>query len=138
MEIERAIAIINNGIVFKPGWEYYAKDFTSRHEGCICLYVEGVSRETSRRDAQYGYPTPNRPRATFLIQVSDLDHLALYREVLKRFIAFDIHEDREFFRTTPDYDAPFHPHRIIGMREWGDIEGDLSFGFNGMEWNPHG
>jgi hypothetical protein len=135
MLTETAVKLINDTVAFLPGWTVKAKDFTSRHEGCICLYVSYPGRESNRPEAMDGYPVQNEPRATFLLQVAELDDIGLHKAVLDRLIEFITHEFREFYRVKPSYWSPFHPHSIDGMRRWGDADRDLQFGFNGMDWD---
>lgn len=136
MDVASACQMINESLVFMPGWSWRAEDFTTRHEGTVCLYVEYPGRETARSEAPYGYPEHNRPRAAMLLQVGNLsDQIALFRAVIEKFIAFWTHEARECFRVKPTFWAPFHPHKIDGMERWGDMTNDLYYGFNSMEWS---
>ncbi len=135
MLVESAVAIINNGIVFFPGWTVHAEDFTARHEGAVALHIEGTSWETNRPEAMAGFPEINHPRVVRIIQVADLnDDISLHRVVLQQFIDFFIHEAREAYRVQPTGWAPFHPHQIDGMKRWGRPEDDLTYGFNAMDF----
>jgi hypothetical protein len=135
MEVPTAIRIINDGICFMPGWQITASDFTGRHQGTICLHVEYPGRETARREAP-DYKLHNRPRAAFLIQVANIrDDIELHRKVLDKLIEFWTHEARESYRVNPSMWAPFHPHNQDGMERWGDVEKDLHYGFNAMDWS---
>jgi len=134
MLTDTAVRLINESVIFLPGWTIKAKDFTARHEGCICLFVSYPGRESARREAP-DYQVRNEPRATFLLQVNEMDDTQLHKAVLDRLIEFITHEFREFYRVQPSYWAPFHPHTIDGMKRWGEGERDLQFGFNGMDWD---
>lgn len=135
MLTETACRIINENVVFFPGWKIYAEDFTSRHEGCVCLYIEAPSVETNRPEAMEGYCVRNTPRATTMLQVADLaDDVALHRAVIEKLIEFWTHEARECYRVKPSYWAPFHPHQIDGMKRWGTPDKDITYGFNAMSW----
>lgn len=135
MLTESAVNIINSSVVFMPGWKIRAEDFTSRHEGCVCLYIEYPGRESGRPGAFKGYPERNHPRAAAMIQVGNFtDVTELHRAVLGKLIEFWTHEAREFYRVLPSGWAPFHPHQIDGMNRWGTVDKDLAYGFNAMAW----
>lgn len=135
MLVESAVRIINDGIVFFPGWKIHAEDFTSRHEGAVCLHIEMCSWETNRPEAMAGFPVQNHPRVTVIIQVADLeDDVALHHMVVQALIDCFIHEAREAYRVKPSGWAPFHPHTIDGMRRWGQPDKDLTYGFNAMDY----
>lgn len=131
-----AIAIINDGIIFFPGWEISAEDFTNRHEGCVCLYINVASYETNRPEAMAGFPVQNHAKAAVLIQVADCkDDIELHRLVLETLISVWTHEAREAYRIKPTGWSPFHPHQIDGMKRWGNPQVDLYYGFNAMKWS---
>jgi hypothetical protein len=136
MLVSSAVAIINDGIVFFPGWQIHAEDFTSRHEGAVCLSITFPSWETKRSEAMAGFPEANMPRQCFIIQVSDLDDVELHRAVIKILVDCFTHEAREAYRIEPSGWAPFHPHKIDGMIRWGSREKDLTYGFNAMNFCP--
>lgn len=136
MLVSSAVTIINESVIFFPGWKIRAEDFTTRHEGCICLHIEGTSWETNRPEAMAGYPTVNHPRVTVLLQVGNIaDDLELHRAVLGKLIDFMVHEAREAYRIKPTGWAPFHPHKIDGMNRWGEVDKDLTYGFNAMNYS---
>lgn len=128
MNTDSALGLINQ-IIYRPGWVITAEDFTHRFEGTITVKIEYPSQSTDRVEAAGGYATPIVAHATFSLVVGDLnDDTALYRSVLTKILAIEAHEAREFFRVEPTSWAPFHPHRIDGMKRWGQPDTDLTFG----------
>lgn len=135
MEIASAIALVDT-IVYRPGWKFTARDHSKRFEGTICVRVDYVAQETAREQAAKGYPVDNTPYAEFPIIVRDLDTNGLYGEIMKMILEIESHEAREYFRVAPTFWAPFHPHRIDGMKQWAEQEAtvnvrpDLQFGLS--------
>lgn len=127
MEISSAIRLIEN-LIYKPEWSFEAKDHSNRFEGAITLRIEYPAFQSERADAENGYPNAIRPYATFPIVVSDCDDTGLYRLVLECIMQIEEHEAREFLRVKPTMWAPFHPHRVDGMRRFGTMQQDLRFG----------
>lgn len=134
MLVQSAVAIINQGIVFFPGWKIHAEDFTSRHEGAVCLNIEMSSWETNRPEAMAGFPEANHPRVCVILQVSELDDIELHRTVIQTLIDCFEHEAREAYRILPTGWSPFHPHQLDGMKRWGKRDKDLTYGFNAMNY----
>ncbi|GAA1895116.1 hypothetical protein [Streptantibioticus ferralitis] len=137
MEVGTAITLVN-GLIYKPGWTFTATDHTSRFEGTIKVRVEYPARNSNRDQAADGYPEEITTYAEFPLLVGDCpDDLRLYQRILAAIAQIEIHEAREFLRVPPTSWAPFHPHRIDGMKNWntyGDTDpmvglyGDLQFG----------
>jgi hypothetical protein len=141
MLVPSAVALINESLIFLPGWKITAEDYTSRHEGCVALHIGAPSYETNRSEAMLGYPVENEPHAVVMIQVTpEMDLVDLFYLVLSKIIEFQTHEFREGMRVKPTGWAPFHPHKIDGIHRWcarsGEhtAEKDLSFGFNHMKF----
>ena len=128
MEVSSAIALINEGLVYKPDWVLVATDHTSRFEGSICLEITSPTYASEKEQALLGYPNEIRPMARFCVCVATLDIYELVREVIQCINRYDLHETREFLRLKPSYWAPFHPHRHDGMERWGTPESDRHFG----------
>lgn len=126
MEVTSACTLINN-LVFWPDWSFEAVDHTNRFEGTIVVKINYPARQTERAQAPE-YPTEIRTYATFPIVVSDLDEVELCRVMIQQICCIHEHETREALRVQPTMWAPFHPHRVDGMRRWGDVAGDLRFG----------
>lgn len=130
MEVKSAIDIVN-ALVYKPGWDISACDNTGRFEGTIKITVAYPARQSEREDAPAGYQheIEGGAKASFAVVVADCaDDVALYRRIIETVIAIEVHEAREFLRVRPTYWAPFHPHRVDGMKRWGTLESDLKFG----------
>lgn len=128
MEINSACRMINQ-LVYKPQWSFEATDFANRFEGAIQICVRYPAAMSERAEAEMGYPKLFDARANFTIQVEDCDEVMLYRRLLTDVIfRIERHEAREFLRVLPTYWAPFHPHRMDGMKRWGEVELDLHFG----------
>jgi hypothetical protein len=135
METAVALELINEQIVYKPGWTLAAEDYSWRMQGGILLHLSFVAPSSDRNDARTGYNRMLEPlHNAFPIIVADcVSEDDLLHKVLKAIIALETHEAREFLRRKPTYDAPFHPHRIADMQRWALYEGtpvsdDLNFG----------
>jgi hypothetical protein len=128
MRVESALELINNSLVYKPGWKISATDHTNRFEDTIVIKIEYPARNSNRDQADNGYSEEINTYATFPVIVADCDDLSLMRNVLNKIIEIEAHEAREFLRVKPTNWAPFHPHRVGGMRAWGTPQSDLQFG----------
>ena len=126
MEVKSALDLVN-AIIYKPGWRISAEDHTNRFEGAIKVRIDYPAR-ASERDEAPDYEREINTYATFPLIVADCDDIGIYRRIVAKLIEIETHEIREFLRVQPTRWAPFHPHRIDGMRRWGDPEGDLKFG----------
>ncbi|MFJ5532433.1 hypothetical protein [Streptomyces sp. NPDC093261] len=136
MEIGSAIRLVE-GLIYKPGWTFTATDHTNRFEGTIKVRVEYPARNSNRDQADKGYPEEITTYAEFPLMVGDCsDDRTLYRRILSAIAEIELHEAREFLRVAPTNWAPFHPHRIDGMKAWlkyrddgmAALYGDLQFG----------
>lgn len=127
METMSAIALINQ-VIYKPGWKISASDHTNRFEGSVRVRFEYPAYNSNRDQASAGYPECITTYAEFPMVVVDCDDTAIYRKLIECIACIEQHEAREFLRVAGTYWAPFHPHRIDGMRRWGDLTGDLQFG----------
>jgi len=128
MLVSTAIDLVNS-LVYKPGWEFTAEDHRNRFEGSIRIRIDYPAYQSERKDAYEGYPNEIKTYATFAIVVEDCnDVISLYRRILEKVIEIETHEAREFLRIAPTMWAPFHPHRIDGMKRYGEMERDLQFG----------
>lgn len=130
MLAETACAIINEAVVFFPGWNFTAEDYCHRFEDTVRCTVHYPAVQTNRADAHEGYLCVIEAVASFVIVTGDCrDEVDLLRCLLDGAIMkVHEHESREGLRLRPSYWAPFHPHKVGGMRRWGDPGGDLSFG----------
>lgn len=132
MEIASALDLVHT-VVYKPGWEFIATDHTSRFEGTITVKVVYPARNSNRDQADAGYPEEITTYATFPLVVADCDDESLYLQILQAIVKIETHEAREFLRIKPTNWAPFHPHRVDGMRRWHKMMSqplidDLQFG----------
>lgn len=124
METQTAITLVEQ-MIYKPGWHFTAEDHTNRFEGTIKVRVDYPARNSNRDQAGNGYPDEIKTYATFPILVGDVDSdLRLYRRILSALVHIEEHEAREFLRVPGTYWAPFHPHRLDGMRNWHRMEHD--------------
>lgn len=125
-----ACRIINQNIVFAPGWEFEAVDFSERFEDAVCVNVSYPAVETNRDEAEVGYQRDVIAHAKFCILVGMCkDQVDLCRCIVTDVIQpIMLHEAREMLRMAPTFWAPFHPHKIDGMKRWGDVLGDTRFG----------
>lgn len=133
METASAIELIRR-VIYKPGWKFTARDHTKRFEGTIVVRVDYPARNSNRDQAEAGYPQEIITYAEFPLVVKDCADDDLYAALLRAITSIEEHESREFLRVRPTNWAPFHPHRVDGMRRWaarngkGDLLADLQFG----------
>lgn len=140
MRIETAVDLINH-LEFKRNgqdWKVSARSFEDRFEDTIIVKIEYPVIDSSRHNwaTKIGDEQPDGNvkdtffvKAEFPVMVGCCDDdVDLYREFLRLVALIDAHEAREALRVKPTNWAPFHPHRIDGMRRWGDVRGDYTFG----------
>lgn len=143
MQVRSAIDYINGGsFVYKPGWTFFAQDYTYRMGDAILLTITFDALSTDRDDAREGYQRVLEPLVTtfpIIVKECKSDDDLLY-QVLVKIIELETHEAREFLRKRPTYSAPFHPHRHDCMVRWAeknnlrdkdgnpDISHDLNYG----------
>jgi hypothetical protein len=130
MRTETALELID-GLTYKPGWKLIASDHSDRFEGAIKLHVEYLAANSNRELADAGYPEQIVARAEFPIMVGDCDEACtLYRRIIDALMEIELHEAREFLRVRSTGWAPFHPHRLDGMRRWDptNVRPDFTFG----------
>lgn len=129
MELQSAIDIINDQLVFLPGWEITAEPMVNRFENTVRLHVNYPATRTERELMRSGDVEPIATRASFPLVCDFPDIVGLARCILMDVIApINMHEAREGLRFKPTFWAPFHPHRVDGMQRWGNVPGDLLFG----------
>lgn len=129
MSKDTAITFINDGLVYPPGWSLTAHDLTARFENTIKVVVSYPACQTNRDQAPEQYPTVIQANAEFPLVVDFHDVYGLVRRLIEEvFARIHLHEDREMIRVKPTFWAPFHPHKIDGMKAWGDVAGDVRFG----------
>jgi hypothetical protein len=135
MNVDSAIQLVRQ-LIYKPEWEFEAIDHTNRFEGSIKVKISYPAVNTNRDKAQEGYPEVIRTYAEFPMVVENCDDSSLYRQIANAIDKIDEHEMREALRILPTYWAPFHPHRIDGMKRWNSTDSvaadqvvpDLQFG----------
>lgn len=127
MRVESALHLIAE-LAYKPGWKFEAVDYRNRFEDAVMVKVTYPAQRSEREEAAEGYPTEIAPYASFVFVVGDCNEVTLYRRILEVIMKIELHEAREFLRVSGTLWAPFHPHRIDGMKRWGDMENDLLFG----------
>lgn len=129
MQVSSALALINDVICYKDKWVFTAKDDTQRYEGTIQVRIDYPAIMSERENQKKGKQVPIMTYATFRIMVVDCeDDIALYRELMRHIMAIEEHEAREFLRIKPTFWAPFHPHKVDGMKRWGKADHDVQFG----------
>lgn len=131
MENASAVELISN-LIFMPGWTITASDHSSRFEGTITVRVDYPARN-SNRDQAPDYPEEIATYAVFPMIVADCSDEDLYYKMIKVLAEIFEHETREFLRVPGTHWAPFHPHRVDGMKRWARVTGapvgaDLRFG----------
>lgn len=132
MEIQSAIALVES-LEYKPEWTFTAEDHSARFEGTIKVRIEYPARNSNRDQAEAGYPEEIQTYASFPLVIADCDDESLYYKMMEAIVKIEEHEAREFLRIKPTHWAPFHPHRVDGMKRWQRITGqpmvsDLQFG----------
>ncbi|MER5302798.1 hypothetical protein ABT039_25505 [Streptomyces lasiicapitis] len=132
METASAIKLVDE-MIYKPGWEFAARDHSQRFEDTIVVHVDYPARNSNRDQADAGYPNEITTYAEFPLVVKGCTDEDLYAALLKVIMQIEEHEAREFLRVRPTGWAPFHPHRATGMRRWAARTGtgllaDLQFG----------
>lgn len=135
MNIKSAIALVNQ-LVYKPEWAFEAVDHSNRFEGSIKVKITYPALNSNRDQACDGYPQMITTYAEFPMVVANCDDSSLYRQIANAIVKIEEHEMREFLRVLPTYWAPFHPHRIDGMKRWNttdhvaadQVTPDLQFG----------
>jgi len=126
MEVETALKLVNEGVIFLPNWEVIAEDHTDRFGDAICVKFNITDARRSEREFAPGYTevVPNGARARFPIYVGDIhEPTELLGRVLDAALDNFAHEAREFLRLQPTGWAPFHPHRDDGIRRWAERTG---------------
>jgi hypothetical protein len=133
MDVKSAVALINR-MVYRPGWSFEAEDFTRRFEGTVKVTIRYHTIQTNRENAPE-YKDEIDTYASFAFVTLDADRTEIFGRVLDALNSIDEHEARETLRDPDSLDAPFHPHRIAGMKAWDDREHpakkfleDLQFG----------
>lgn len=137
MQVSTAVELIHT-LIFFPGFEFKAADHTDRFEGSVRVRVEYDAWNTNRETVTDGHYTEQiRTYAEFPIMVEDVaDEHVLYRRLMGCLMRLYEHEAREALRVRGTQWAPFHPHRVGGMRRWlatsddeaADLLGDFTFG----------
>lgn len=124
MEVDSAVTLINQ-LIYKPGWTFFAEPHTPRFEGAVQVHVtypaldSGSNSNPEAWQSGYTEEIEGGARANFPILVGDADDAeTVYRRLLNCVLEIEEHEAREFLRVQPTGWAPFHPHRIEGMRRW--------------------
>jgi hypothetical protein len=135
MECSTACNIINDQLVFRPGWTITAMECWERFEGAITVKVEYPAFNTDRDqvmgdNAANPYPEAFVAHASFHLLVHEMEDIVTLFKAIIRNITLEIHchEDREYLRVKSTGWAPLHPHHIDGMRRWGNVDSDLKFG----------
>lgn len=126
MNVESALQLVAQ-LMYKPGWRFEAEDHRNRFEGSIKVTIHYPARNSDKELAP-AYAVEIDTYASFPVIVEDTDDLGLYRRIVDKLIEIETHEIREFLRVAPTCWAPFHPHRIDGMKRWGTVHSDLLFG----------
>jgi hypothetical protein len=124
MNVSSAVELINNSLVYKPGWTFTATDHTNRFEDTVVVRVDYPARNSNRDQAEGGYTEEIMTYASFPLVVRDCTDEDLIFQILTAIGKIEMHEAREFLRLTPTAWAPFHPHRVDGMRRWSERTGD--------------
>jgi hypothetical protein len=122
MRVDTAISLIDT-MVYKPGWTFEATE-NNRFESAVTVLVNYPANNSDRDNAMRGYIDAVMPtaRASFPLLVDPCDDVDLYQMMIEIIMHIELHEAREFLRVRPSYWAPFHPHRLDGMKRWSAVE----------------
>lgn len=125
MHVDTALTLVNESLVYPPGYKVTATDHSKRFEDTVCLHVNIDAQASDRAEApDYATKIKGGARSSFAIAVGDVkDVEQLTYRVINALIEATTHELREFVRVTPTFWAPFHPHRIDGIKRWSQAEG---------------
>jgi len=126
MRVDTALTLVNEGLALPPHWEVWAEDHTNRFEDSICLHVNITNARSSDREfaPQYKNEVNGGARAKFVVPVGDCtDAEDLVFRVILAIVEDFTHEVREFVRVANTSWAPFHPHKIDGIKRWSDKSG---------------
>lgn len=119
MDAYTAARLINNEMIFKPGWRMSAQ---VRSDSTIYLSARFAAYDSSSVDYNgnfYERTTLAPPQIT--IDVSGLDKAGLAHRVVRYALELEAHEMREFcqFRQRDgSWRAPLHPHTYDGGTAW--------------------
>ena len=119
MQVHTALELINQ-LIFFPGFEFKAHDYTDRFEGSVKVRVEYDAWNTNRETVKDEHYTEQiRTYAEFPLMVEDInDDAVLYRRLMGVLMRLYEHEAREALRVKGTQWSPFHPHKVGGMRRW--------------------
>lgn len=127
MDAKSACNYINEKIHYKKGWTISAT-LEDRFDSSIRLHIEF---EAPSWDQEYApdYEVSVWPHREQILPIwPDTDEFQLELRVFQQIMEVEHHEAREAFRIGPDFHAPFHPHKLEGMKAWGNPEADIKFG----------
>lgn len=130
MRVDTALSLINDGLTLPVGWEIFAEDHRKRFEESVCLNVNITdARKSEREEApEYKALTNGGARAKFVVPVGDVEGIEdLVFRVILAIVEDFTHEVREFVRVKSTSWAPFHPHKIDGIKRWADAHGTDPF-----------
>jgi hypothetical protein len=126
MDAKTAIETINDDIVYKPGWMITAEPYTQATPR-IVVHFEFNTWNSNREYFQEGTTRLReaRIRVAHTLAVSDLKTTEdLMFELLMLILDTETHEAREFLRLkSAEFNAPFHPHRLMEMHGFGERTG---------------
>jgi hypothetical protein len=124
MKVETAMKMINDELIFIPGWKFTARDHRNRFQDSIILRIDYPAQNSNRdqvtgENAENPYPESIMTYAEFPMIIADgctTDDLFGY--VGDCIMKIQEHEMREFLRIKGTGWAPFHPHHTDGMIRW--------------------
>ena len=128
MKVSTANSLISQ-LTLKPDWRIETWQ-NYRFEDSLTMQVSYPAFNYNRENASQGYEHyPIEASASFNLMVGDIDEdVDLYLMVMSKLMEIEQHEWREALRVAPTFWAPFHPHRMDGMKRWGSPDYDYSFG----------
>lgn len=126
MEVETALTLVNESLIFLPNWEVVAEDHSDRFGEAVCVKFNITDARRSEREFAPDYCefVSTGARAKFPIFVGNIYEPAeLLGRVLDAALDNFAHEAREVLRLKPTNWAPFHPHRDNGIHKWAERTG---------------
>lgn len=119
MNASAAASLINQELIFRPGWQLRAVPFENL--GVVLVEASVLTNNLDREEAP-DYRSQIIAGGSFEVPTGGTEAEFLKR-LIGEFLKIEEHEWREALRFKPnrphgDYVAPFHPHRPEGIRNW--------------------
>lgn len=123
METATAVDLINNHLIYKPGWVFTAEDWEKRFQGTVKVRCTYPARNSNSEWAP-DFAQRIRPYADVLVPVGTADTVTtlFHRLITLVIMVIEEHEAREFLMYKDSLGSYFpllHPHITATMQAWG-------------------